>query len=681
MSSANGPARSLVASGPRGRGTASRTSASESSKSKATSPGPPGSTLSTGSAHTKSTSISHPSLNAKPTKTAKTVKTGKPKPRTSAGRALHPVDTNLAAHDRKDPFAALATLRRLLTARAGAAQYTLTPDEHRLALHLLGTVEPFVQAAAPGCACPPCACAPRRTLVRLPTELLDAVAFWVDGVRDLRALGATCTRLRDVVVPRHAQYRVVRAKASALRVWHHLVVHRALARNVRRLEVLDERAPKEAEVVPPGIERTETDLEETGDELGMHATQERWLVRALERMTALRSVKWECTHSLVAFESVWPALAKCGSIEEVEVHDNLVFHSTSEETSAEDASKKPNQLVLRDLKKASFHGTKNMFGAAKEPELARVSAMLNGCPNLDTLALSYVPRRGPGFFNPVADDFLLCGRWAHLRALTLTNLWCTPDAGLDAAATFLLAHVNLEVLHVDVAFGAAGQAGGAALAAFKFPPGCLPKLKELKASRDFASALLTCPIDAPEGRPLETLKGVRLSGSPRDRLFLEALKTCGAQTVRRLELVGWNEMEDVRRLAECVPRLTWLDLGKKEGVSGAGGSAVGGLSRGALQVANVSSNFTEWANVLAQFSELTTFHGVRFFYEVASSDGSALTLSDRSRVRKNDEVAAVLAWKCPKLRRVDHWEDGSGKVIVLVRDTEKVRYEVRRIKV
>ena len=83
--------------------------------------------------------------------------------------------------------------------------------------------------------------------------------------------------------------------------------------------------------------------------------------------------------------------------------------------------------------------------------------------------------------------------------------------------------------------------------------------------------------------------------------------------------------------------------------------------------------------------ELTTFHGVRFFHAVASTDSSApsaaiLSLSDRSRVRKNDEVASVLAWKCPKLRRLDHWDDTSGRIIVLIRDAERVRYEVRRIK-
>ena len=79
---------------------------------------------------------------------------------------------------------------------------------------------------------------------------------------------------------------------------------------------------------------------------------------------------------------------------------------------------------------------------------------------------------------------------------------------------------------------------------------------------------------------------------------------------------------------------------------------------------------------------MTTFHGVKLFYEVTAADPSGpLSASERSRQRKNEEVASVLAWKCPKLRRLDHWEEGSGKVVVLVRDGEKVRYETRRVKV
>ncbi|TFK33068.1 hypothetical protein BDQ12DRAFT_716058 [Crucibulum laeve] len=64
--------------------------------------------------------------------------------------------------------------------------------------------------------------------------------------------------------------------------------------------------------------------------------------------------------------------------------------------------------------------------------------------------------------------------------------------------------------------------------------------------------------------------------------------------------------------------------------------------------------------------ELTTFHGVKFFYE-------------------NNEIAGVLAWKYLTLRRMDHWEEGCGKVVVLlwegaVGEEAKVKWDVRRVK-
>ena len=88
---------------------------------------------------------------------------------------------------------------------------------------------------------------------------------------------------------------------------------------------------------------------------------------------------------------------------------------------------------------------------------------------------------------------------------------------------------------------------------------------------------------------------MRLSGSTaRDRLFLENLKA-GGDTVRRLELMGWNEMEDVRRLAECVPKLVWLDLGKRGGPAPmVNTNAVGagaGASGNGKQPANITTNF------------------------------------------------------------------------------------------
>ena len=86
--------------------------------------------------------------------------------------------------------------------------------------------------------------------------------------------------------------------------------------------------------------------------------------------------------------------------------------------------------------------------------------------------------------------------------------------------------------------------------------------------------------------------------------------------------------------------------------------------------------------MLTQLPDLVAFHGVRFFYEVSEGcqGNPSISLSDRSRVRKNDEVASVLTWKCPKLRRVDHWDENSAKIIVLLKEGDKIRWEVRRVK-
>lgn len=189
-------------------------------------------------------------------------------------------------------------------------------------------------------------------------------------------------------------------------------------------------------------------------------------------------------------------------------------------------------------------------------------------------------------------------------------------------------------------------------------PNALPRLRELKASRDLVTDILQSPTDAP--RPLESVKGVRLSGSQlADQAFLTALKVF-TPDLKRLELSGWHDMEDIRRVVECAPRLTWLDTGKK--LTG---------------VPSVVNNTIEWANTLSGLVDLTTLHGLKFFYEV---NQAATGHADRSKVRRNDEVASLLAWKCAKLRRLDHWEDNASKVIVLLREKEGVKWDVRRIK-
>lgn len=153
----------------------------------------------------------------------------------------------------------------------------------------------------------------------------------------------------------------------------------------------------------------------------------------------------------------------------------------------------------------------------------------------------------------------LFGRWPALRSLNLTNVSCSVEA-FDGASGFLYTHLNLEVLHLDV---------GRSVSSITLPPNSLPRLRELKSSKDFANTVMACPSEFP--RPLETLKGMRLSGQAWDLAFLKNLRR---YPVKRLELVGYNEFEDIKRLVDSVPRTVWLDVGKKANATHKAGPAV-----------------------------------------------------------------------------------------------------------
>ena len=365
---------------------------------------------------------------------------------------------------------------------------------------------------------------------------------------------------------------------------------------------------------------------------------------------------------------------------------------------------------------------------------------------------------------PLADEFLLYSRWANLTSLILTNLRCVSSL---APSAFLSAHPTLEVLHVDISINLGAGAGTSPL---KLSPGSLPRLREVKASREIINTILECPLpdsssSSPLARPLESVKGFKLSGNGNstqqssssrsipDSVFLSNLKEI-AHTIRRIEMVGWHDMEDVKKLTACVPNVQHLDLGRRLGGATANLRHVSNPEKG---VAAPETNMVEWAELLATLPDLMSMHGVKFFYEVSSvtstvastttspasnnintySNGQtpssisgsnfnrdsipifqlshvskqghpqnqmSLSKMERSRMRKNDEIAGVLAWKCKKLRRLDHWDESGGKIIVLLRDHEhgggihgeavglndnkerpaststKVRWEVRRLK-
>ena len=262
-------------------------------------------------------------------------------------KSLHPetqttsINTNLSAHPRTNPSNALSVLLKLLTSlpsRIGGCQYKLTPAEHALSLHLVSIIDPFVYHGLRALAPPQnqTFASSFVSLVNQPTEILDAIVFHIDSRRDLLNVALACKRLHDIVFPRHFEYRVIRCKVSSIKVWNHLILHRSLARNVRRLEILDERSSPTTDgnfnkgrrvTIPKNIIlQRDTDLESTDDELSMHVKQEKYLAAALVRMTGLKEFQWSCNHSPISIAHVWPTLMmRAVNLQVMDIYDNLVF--------------------------------------------------------------------------------------------------------------------------------------------------------------------------------------------------------------------------------------------------------------------------------------------------------------------------------------------------------------------
>lgn len=260
-------------------------------------------------------------------------------------------------------------------------------------------------------------------------------------------------------------------------------------------------------------------------------------------------------------------------------------------------------VVVRSFRKG--------VGQHKTPELTRVTSMLHNCPKLEELTIAYMPQpQQLGFALPRADELFTYGRWMHLRALTLTSVACTGLGadGVEALVTFLSAHPALEALRV-----AACSRAGSALAntgmggneEIVLQRGSLPRLRELRCdagSAGLAQAILRCPVGADivtnadlelyeaaeststpalPSRPLETLVGLRLNAALLAALQVHA-HTNGSSAFKRIDLAGFTDPADLRRLAACVPGLEWLDVGRRIG---------GGGARGAAPVTNVVSYF------------------------------------------------------------------------------------------
>jgi len=354
---------------------------------------------------------------------------------------------SISAYPRTDPIKALGGLLKLLTSlpgRVGGSAFKLTHSEHELALHLVAVLDPYVyhgaRALIPAAHVAGASSTSHPTdvsIVHLPTEVLDSILGHIETKTDLLNVGLVCRRLYDVIFPRHFDYRVIRCKVSSLSVWNHLIKHRSLARNVRRLEILDERSNTSSSfsanhnkmLIPRAVLTRDSEHESSSDELFMHAKHERYMAMALGKLTGLEEFRWACYHSPISFERVWPTLYSMISrgkmeLRRLQVCDNMLFGPKASITTTEESSHSSSEsdrdvrpsspqgsasqsgnpgpylvhvsifsfflLLIRDGHEQTpftthvvIRSTGHVYGAPKQPELPRITELLSSCVNLE----------------------------------------------------------------------------------------------------------------------------------------------------------------------------------------------------------------------------------------------------------------------------------------------------------
>ena len=75
-------------------------------------------------------------------------------------------------------------------------------------------------------------------LLRLPFDILEYVIETLDR-QDLLSLALSCSAWKDIVIPRHLEYREISLSVDHHSIWKHLAERPSLAANVRRLVISD----------------------------------------------------------------------------------------------------------------------------------------------------------------------------------------------------------------------------------------------------------------------------------------------------------------------------------------------------------------------------------------------------------------------------------------------------------
>ncbi|KAI0028089.1 hypothetical protein K488DRAFT_25437, partial [Vararia minispora EC-137] len=72
-----------------------------------------------------------------------------------------------------------------------------------------------------------------------PPEVLDSIVACIDTRCDVLAFALVCRAFYAVAIPRHSEYRALRAPYADINLWRHLTERPDLAAGLRAVNVLE----------------------------------------------------------------------------------------------------------------------------------------------------------------------------------------------------------------------------------------------------------------------------------------------------------------------------------------------------------------------------------------------------------------------------------------------------------
>ncbi|KAJ7229120.1 hypothetical protein GGX14DRAFT_416748 [Mycena pura] len=454
---------------------------------------------------------------------------------------------------------------------------------------------------------------PAFPLANFPFDIIEVILGGIETRRDLLSFATASSACKELVIPRHTEYRNLRIINNRPEIWQHLVQRSDLACNIREVvivEVGSETRKRKPERFPI------TFVEKTPTQVNLDDVEVVTLIlRVLGNMHDLQSFGWINPWNAQGLyrnvpnyqQDVFQTLKDCKSLAKLNIVDPTLPFDPPVPGPAENEA-----YPLWDIANLQALSLLEMRWWP-----TGLDALISKSPNLQSLE----------FDTPVDTVHFVQCRFPQLRKLQLTAMGIDDE---PAIADFLKHHPTIEDLNWYPS-----------TTSLHLEHGVLPHLKRLTSTPEFACSVLSDPTL--RNRAVERVHKLLLTDAT-----LAILGAIDTSHMRDLRFWSYRDLDSIHRLAEVCPQLTHLEIPK-----------YGITARNDTQ-----SNYTvdDYILALSKFPVLECF-----------LDPSLWLVLRRSGKEKIERLAAL----CPKLERLVHSSTQKNAIvdIVLSRDGGKVSWK------